>query len=353
MRFQILNLQLIKARNDWSEERWNHLEQETLGLALQAKTEEAAWEIIIRQARMVLRAYSTSFFMVTRFLPANKRAKVEAIYAAVRYLDEIVDTFPIDQNEQLRRLDDWAAKYEAALTHSSIRGSLEIGTPCFLASFAAVVRDAKIPPEHYRAFIEAMRLDASPRSFRTLDDLIESYIYGSAIVVGYFLTYVYGASSPHLFTRALESARSLGIALQLTNFLRDVGEDQGRGRVYLPLDHLRAEGIEEVNVRDARECRALNRVLRRVAAIAESYYADSLKCLAAFAPDSQTAIRACIDVYRQLNNRISQSLQGVLHRESVPFSEKLKVLPASKYWRLPLAYLNSGQWFVGRRQSQE
>ncbi len=302
---------------------------------------------------MVLRAYSTSFFIVTRFLPAHKRAKVEAIYAAVRYPDEIVDTFPIDRNEQLRRLAEWTVQYESALGHLSIRRSLESGIPCFLASFAAVVRDAGIPPEHYRAFIEAMRLDATPRLFATLDDLIESYIYGSAIVVGYFLTYVYGASSPQSFTRALESARSLGIALQLTNFLRDVGEDQCRGRVYLPFDHLRAEGIEEVNIGDARGRNALNRVLRRVAAIAESYYTDSLSGLAAFAPDSQMAIRACIDVYRQLNNRIGQSPQGVLHRESVPISEKLKVLPASKYWRLPLAYLNGGQWFAGRRQGQE
>lgn len=360
MRFQISNFKfqvstpkLVKAHGNWSEERWNRMERETLRRALQAKTEEAAWEILARQARMVLRAYSTSFFMVTRFLPAHKRAKVEAIYAAVRYPDEIVDTFPLDRSEQLRRLDEWAVRYEAALGQSSIRSSLESGAPCFLAGFASVVREAKIPPEHYRAFIAAMRLDASPRAFQTLDDLIESYIYGSAIVVGYFLTYVYGSSSPYLFTRALESARSLGIALQLTNFLRDVGEDQYRGRVYLPLDHLRAEGIEGVNIRDARQCHALNKVLRRIAAIAESYYADSLNGLAAFAPDSRTAIRACIDVYRQLNNRIGQSPQGVLHRESVPFGEKLKVLPASKYWRLPLAYINSGQWFTGRRQSQE
>jgi 15-cis-phytoene synthase len=287
-----------KQDADWSEDRWNLFEQETLRLALQAKTEEAVWEIITRQARTVLRTYSTSFFMVTRFLPAHKRAKVEAIYAAVRYPDEIVDTFPVDRSEQLRRLDEWAAQYEAALDSSSILSSIENGTPCFLASFAAVVRDAKIPPEHYRAFIEAMRLDASPRLFVTLDDLIESYIYGSTIVVGYFLTHVYGPSSPHLFTRALESACSLGIALQLTNFLRDVGEDQRLGRVYLPLDHLRAEGVGEVDVRDARGRNALNRVLRRLAAIAEDYYKDALGGLSAFAPDSQTAIRACIDVYR-------------------------------------------------------
>ena len=115
-------------------------------------------------------------------------------------------------------------------------------------------------------------MDVRPRPFGTLDDLIESYIYGSAIVVGYFLTYVYGASGEGSFDRALASARDLGIALQLTNFLRDVGEDQRRGRLYLPLDMLRAEGIERR--RRERRCAstpALNRVLRRLSAIAEEY----------------------------------------------------------------------------------
>jgi phytoene synthase len=319
------------------------IEREACRRALDAATEEAARDIIIKRARMVLRAYSTSFFIVTRFLPPAKRAKVEAIYAAVRYPDEIVDTFPIDKDEQMRRLNLWAAQYEQALKARSIKEALLDGVPCFLATFSAVVRDHLIPHEHYRSFIEAMRRDVRPRRFSTLEDLIESYIYGSAIVVGYFLTHVYGSSADDAFNRALDSATSLGIALQLTNFLRDVGEDQRRGRLYLPLDLLRAEGIEEVDVSDSRQHAALNRVVSRLSAIAEQYYLSALAGLDAFAPDSRTAIRACIDVYRQLNIRIGRSAQGVLHRESVPISEKFKVLPASKYWRLPLAYFFSSR----------
>ncbi|HKP12090.1 MAG TPA: squalene/phytoene synthase family protein, partial [Blastocatellia bacterium] len=198
---------------------------------------------------------------------------------------------------------------------------------------------AAIPPEHYRAFIEAMRRDIRPRPFATLDDLIDSYIYGSAIVVGYFLTHVYGASHARLFGRALAAARSLGIALQLTNFLRDVREDQRRGRVYLPQDMLRGEGIRALDTDDARQHDALNRVLGRLSAIAESHYAAALSGVDAFAADSRTAIRACIDVYRQLNQRIGRNPRGLPHRESVPMSDKLRVLPPSKYWRLPVAYL--------------
>ncbi|HEU0173463.1 MAG TPA: phytoene/squalene synthase family protein [Blastocatellia bacterium] len=323
----------------WSESEWRRLERLTNVRALQTSSEDAAWEIIIRQARAVLRAYSTSFFIVTRFLPLHKRSQVEAVYAAVRYPDEIVDSFPLAPAERMRRLDVWAAQYEEALTADSIKDSLSRGTPCFLASFSRVVREAAIPPEHYRSFIAAMRLDVCPRRFLTLDDLIDSYIYGSAIVVGYFLTYIYGAPNESDFARALVSARYLGVALQLTNFLRDVGEDQRRGRLYLPLDLLRDEGVREADAADPRQQAALNRVLRRMAAVAEDYYARSLADLDAFSADSQTAIRACIDVYRRLNERISRSPRGLLHRESVPLSEKFRALPPSKYWRLPLAYL--------------
>jgi phytoene synthase len=335
-------LEAIKTRNNsapWTESRWQLLEREMRRLALDAPTEDASWEAIVRRARQVMRAYTTSFFIVTRFLPALKREKVEAIYAAVRYPDEIVDTFPLGDVERLGLLARWEAQYEAGLDAVSIKEAIESEVPCFLASFTRVVRDAGIPPEHYRAFIEAMRLDVRPRSFDTLDDLIDSYIYGSAIVVGYFLTYVYGTAPGGDFERAIASARNLAVALQLTNFLRDVGEDQLRGRLYLPLDLLAEEGISRMDVSDARQHAALGRVLRRLAAITEAYYRMAEADLDAFAPDCRIAIRACIDVYRQLNDRIGRSPQGILHRESVPMSEKFRVLPASKYWRLPLAYL--------------
>src|SRR5581483_6063241 len=119
------------------------------------------------------------------------------IYAAVRYPDEIVDTFRLPPGERDRLLDEWSDGYELGLDAGAIHEALNCG----------------MPPEHYRAFIDAMRHDVRPRRFGTLDDLIDNYIYGSAIVVGYFLTYVYGAATPVDFERALGSARALGIAL--------------------------------------------------------------------------------------------------------------------------------------------
>jgi hypothetical protein len=80
-------------------------------------------------------------------------------------------------------------------------------------------------------------------------------------------------------------------------------------------------------------------VLRTLARTADDLYAASAADLDAFACDSRPAIRACIEVYRKLNDRIATSPHGILHREHVPFTGKVRVLPSSKYWKLPLAYL--------------
>ena len=323
----------------WSQDYWQALDGHIVRHVLQSGSPFEATRVVGRHARAVLRAYSTSFFIVTRFLPACKRDQVEAIYAAVRFPDEIVDTFPISPAEKARQLAAWGHLYEQALDGAGLQAMVRNGLPPFLALFASVVQACGIPPEYYRAFLSAMRTDAQPRRFATLDDLIEGYIYGSAVVVGYFLAHVYGPSQPSEWSRAMRSARDLAIALQLTNFMRDVGEDQRRGRLYLPEDLLREEGILVADVNDPAQHAGLARVLRRLSHVAAERYGAAAANLDAFAADSRTAIRACIDVYRQLNDRIGRSPHGVLHREQVPFTQKVRVLPTSKYWKLPLAYL--------------
>jgi 15-cis-phytoene synthase len=324
----------------WSATEWSERERRARARALRCRSEQEAWRTLVRESRAVMRAFTTSFFVVSRFLPKSKRDEVEAVYAAVRYPDEIVDTFPLSTSERLRRLAEWRGHYEAGIGCASLREALERGVPAHLAGFTYVVRKRAIPVEHYRAFLDAMCLDVSPRPYRTLEDLIDSYIYGSAVVVGYFLAHVYGPAAPNSFGRARAAARELGVALQLTNFLRDVAEDQRRGRVYLPADALRSEGIESLDANDPRQREPLARVLRRLAAEASDRYARAQADLDAFAPDCRLAVRACIEVYGRLNERVAQSPRGIAHRESVPLREKFGALPPSKYWRIPLAYLS-------------
>lgn len=325
----------------WPEAAWEALEDETRRRVLAAAGEAAAWQALTRSAWRVIRAFTTSFFLASRFLPAAKRRRVDVIYAAVRYPDEVVDSFPLTPQQRLARLDAWARAYEAALAARSLRAAVEAGVPWPLAGFARLVEEAEIPPQHYRAFLAAMRLDVHPRPFTDLADLVDSYVYGSAVVVGYFLAHVYGASAPGEMERALAASRQLGVALQLTNFFRDVEEDHRRGRVYLPADELAREGIGELELSRPGHRRGVVRVLRRLAAVADAAYGQALADLDAFAPDVRGAIGACIDVYRRLNDRIAAGGEEVLERQSVPALEKFRALPPSKYWRLPLAYLGA------------
>lgn len=328
-----------KDSASWSEETWNAREAKLRHAILASTSDAQAYRAVVRHARDVLKFFSSSFFTVTRFLPPAKRAKVEVIYAAVRYPDEVVDTFPLAPAERASRLAWWRAEYERALRLGGIREMVAGGVPAFVAGFVQVARDTGIPDEHYRSFLQAMAMDVFPRTFNTVEDLVDSYVYGSAVVVGYFLTFVYGASEGVRLSDTLSSARHLGIALQLTNFLRDVAEDQRRGRQYLPKDLLEREGITQFDTNDPSQHDAIMRAIRHLGRIAADHYRIAEQTLHTFSPDCRTAIRACIDVYGELNDRILSTPNGISHRESVPFAQKLRVLPASKYWRLPLAYL--------------
>jgi phytoene synthase len=324
---------------NWTEQEWRELDAATRERVGNAASETEAWRSVTRSARAVLRNYSTSFFIVTRFLPAGKREQVDLIYAAVRYPDEVVDTFPLSSAARLGLLSAWRQAYVQSLEPVNWRRAVTCGVPVCLAGFSEVVKRNEIPPDYYHCFLDAMEADAEPREFEDLDDLIDSYVYGSAVVVGYFLAYVYKAVTPEAWPRVMEASRNLGIALQLTNFLRDVAEDDRRGRVYLPKDLLRQEGLLKLDCRDAGQSAQVTAVLRRVSGIAEAHYRLAECDLDAFSPDCRVAIQACIDVYRRLNQRIGLSPEGIRHRESVPVIEKFNALPSSKFWRLPLAYL--------------
>jgi hypothetical protein len=108
--------------------------------ALRARSEQAAWRVLNREARRVMRAYTTSFFIVSRFLPRAKREEVEAVYAAVRYPDEVVDTFPLGAKERLHLLDEWGAHYETGIKCATLREALRRGVPAHLAGFTRGAR---------------------------------------------------------------------------------------------------------------------------------------------------------------------------------------------------------------------
>ncbi|MGI8649534.1 MAG: phytoene/squalene synthase family protein [Rubrobacter sp.] len=186
----------------------------------------------------VQRTHSKTYHFATRLFPKPVRRHVYALYAFMRYADELVDnpgTLTLD--EQHHALDAFEAE-----THRAVAGDREVENPV-LRAYAETVRECGIEDRDIRAFLASMKMDTHVFRYGTFSEL-EGYTYGSAAVVGLMMCRVVGArdelARPH--------AEALGTAMQLTNFLRDVGEDLRRGRIYLPLEDLERFGYKEADL---------------------------------------------------------------------------------------------------------
>ena len=184
--------------------------------------------------RKVQRSHSRTYYFSTRLFPTEVRPHVYALYAFMRYADEIVDNPGVStQGEQLEALEAFEAQTLAAVTGERVPNPV-------LRAYANTVRDRGISPESIAAFMYSMKMDTRVLRYPTYADL-EVYTYGSAAVVGLMMCRVVGVSDE----RAERPAEALGVAMQLSNFLRDIGEDWERGRVYLPLEDLTRFGYAE------------------------------------------------------------------------------------------------------------
>ena len=181
--------------------------------------------------------HGRSYYLATRLLPAASRPSVHALYGFARAADEVVDAAsPLALEEKHALLD----RYEQAVRTGD--PSLDVAP----AVHDTIERHA-IPFATVEQFLTSMRADLTVTSYATYDDLL-AYSHGSAAVVGLQLTHVFGTVVP--IELASPYAIELGLAMQVTNVLRDVGEDLARGRVYLPQEDLDRFGVTAEQLHD-------------------------------------------------------------------------------------------------------
>ena len=177
--------------------------------------------------------HGKTYYLATLLLPASKRPFVHALYGFARYADEIVDDLAstLTAQEKADVLRNWSSEV--------LRG-LETGKSSDLVGRALIdtVQRFDIPHQHFVDFLHSMEMDLTVTEYQTFDDLYE-YVYGSAAVIGLQMVPILGGDT----VNSLEAAKNLGVAFQLANFIRDVGEDLDRGRVYLPLQELAEHGV--------------------------------------------------------------------------------------------------------------
>lgn len=179
--------------------------------------------------------HGKTYYLATLLLPAAKRPSVHALYGFARYADEIVDDLAstLTPEEKAVALRTWG---------DSVLADLRAGSSNDLIGRALVdtVKKYSIPLVYFDAFMVSMEMDLTVTRYKSYDDLM-TYVYGSAVVIGLEMLPILGYSDP----RAVEAATALGTAFQLANFIRDIGEDIDRGRIYMPLDDLARFGVSE------------------------------------------------------------------------------------------------------------
>jgi phytoene synthase len=223
--------------------------------------EEKALKEGFRQARAVTKEFARSFYFASLFLPADKQKAAYAVYAICRKSDETVDSENFGDKEKLvKKLED-----DIRLAYSQ----KQLKQPLLLA-FRQAVNDYAIPGEYFETLLEGMRMDISVNRYADFKSLRE-YCYKVAGVVGLMILKIFGYKEKN----AEEYAVKLGIAMQLTNILRDIKEDLARQRIYLPIDEMDKFGVSAATLEKGKVDEKIIQLLRFQIARCRAYYAES------------------------------------------------------------------------------
>jgi len=284
---------------------------------------DSSYDADLATCSALLRGGSKSFAAASRLLPRRVRVPATVLYAFCRVADDLIDADPAATEASVDALRERLRRVYAGRP---------VDDPVDRA-LAVVVERERVPIALPEALLEGLAWDAAGRRYDTLDDL---YAYAARVAgtVGAMMTVVMGSRSSDVLARACD----LGVAMQLTNISRDVGEDARLGRLYLPLAWMREAGVDPDGwlsrpVADE----ATRAVVARLLAAAEALYAKADAGIAALPVDCRVAIRAASLIYSDIGKSIARAgFDSITRRAFVPGSRKLwLVLRAlgARFWR--------------------
>jgi 15-cis-phytoene synthase len=260
--------------------------------------------------RKLSREFGTTYYWAAGALSVEQRKHVYALYGFCRHADDLVDIGNASKAARELALREFGDRFFADLS----RGWSEHPI------LSAVVNTAialDLPTEYFERFLRSMHMDLSVRTYDTFDDLMV-YMDGSAAVIGEMMVPVLQPA-----TDVEDAARNLGIAFQLTNFLRDVGEDLDRDRVYIPQETIRMFGADPWS---RKTTPAWIDVMQHEIARTRAYYRAAEPGIEALTGRSQRCVRAAHQLYGEILDRIEHNGYDVFHhRARVPGWRKMRV----------------------------
>jgi phytoene synthase len=267
------------------------------------------------QCKKYTRQYARTFYFASHVLPKQKRYAAYAVYAFCRYADEIVDSPLFDAHQARQRLDDLREQLRRLYQHSPLMDAR-------LRALQDTVMRYGIPQEYFVDLLRGVEMDLDRRRFATFEEL-QQYCYCVASTVGLIMARIFGVSDES----ALASAVDLGTAMQLTNILRDVGEDLQRGRIYLPEDELNRFGYSPAQLTQGILNDEFRNLMRFNIERARWYYQQADRGIPCLTDDGS---RFCVRLMRRTYARILDDIErydyDVFHRRAyVPGWKKLTI----------------------------
>jgi len=255
-------------------------------------------------------ASGSSFYFSFMFLPKNKRLAMTALYAFCREVDDIADECT-DFNIALVKLNWWRSEIDNLFNGKPIHPVTK--------ALAHHIKPFNLSKEYFIEIIDGMEMDLNFNRYADFKQL-QLYCYRVASVVGYLSAQIFGFNK----RATLKYAHDLGMALQLTNIIRDVGEDARRNRIYIPLDELAKFNVNEEDLLKSRESEAVKSLLDFQIERAESFYDRALRELPIEDKKNQRAGLMMAAIYRTLLREIkadgaekvlnSRTSLGTLHK---------------------------------------
>ena len=275
-----------------------------------ASFDRDALEDCYRACGTIARVHSKTFYLSSLFLRPAQRRAIWAVYAFCRTADDIADGIA-PARERLDAIDAWERELISAYDGRA-------SDPIFVA-FADAARRFAIPIQPALDLLRGARMDVTARRYQTYDDLRE-YCYLVASTVGLLVMPILGTRSPE----ATGYGVALGRAMQMTNILRDVGEDARMGRIYLPAEDLARFGCEDAAILAGVVDEPFVTLMRFQIARVRAMYAEAEPGIGLLAPESQYTVRLALSLYRGILDRIEANGFDVFTRRAfVPLRAKM------------------------------
>jgi 15-cis-phytoene synthase len=263
-------------------------------------------EAAYANCRRMLRRHDPTYHLAVSRLPRERRAAVHALYGFVRGADEIVDGAGshLRPHERRAALDEWEQELERGMQTGSSDHPV-------IAALVHAAGTYDLPVAELRPYIASMRMDCGRLRIQTREEL-ERYMDGSGASVGRIMAVILGAPEES------ERLGRLGVAFQLTNFLRDLREDYVLDRIYLPADEREQHGVGESDLAAASASPSLRELVAAEVRVARGLFAETAPALAAAIPSARRGIGFARAVYCAVLDRIERNGYDVLGRSSRP-----------------------------------